>query len=469
MKKYLFAAACCLALVGMAQGCNESKDFDTSSFAKLCKYTNGVMKDGDETHCYCDNTKCEENVVCGNDGKCLAGSTVEPIPVTPVTPECNAENNGKTFCITSGSTAGMATCNGVAFVMSATGACESNKCNASFTACEPVQQQPQNDPGCDAEHVGSTCKTVNNEVEISTCALASDGSYKITTARPNCLAVCDENEAAGFKCVDPVEDPVCDADHVNAKFCTAAENDTVFITACEQDGEGNYELSEPYGPDCHAVCDASEDAGYRCIGDTPTEGPVCDAAHIGDIKCDEDSDNQTVSISTCAQTEEGDFAFSDVRIPECNARCDSSAAEGFTCIELEREPACDADQLGDEICVVSGGEAFIKVCIVARNGDYIFIAKENGECANGCNAAGNACALDDQPVAEFVCDEDHVDTKDCVEESGVATERFCTQKADPDDPETMLYEVVKIACESGTCDSDGTSCIVDPPPAPPEG
>jgi len=465
MKKYLFAAACCLALVGMAQGCNESKDFDTSSFTKLCKYTNGVMKDGDETHCYCDNTKCEENVVCGNDGKCLAGSTPEPVPVTPVSPECNAENNGKTFCIVNGSSAGMATCNGVAFVMSANAACESNKCNANFTACEPVQQQPQNDPGCDAEHVGTTCTQNGNEVELKICAQATDGSYKFSSTVPNCNAVCDSNEDAGYKCVTPVEDPVCDADHVNAKFCKEGENNTVTLTTCEQDGEGNFEMSEAFGPDCHAVCDENEAAGYRCIDDEPEL--VCDADHIGDIKCVEDSDSQTVTISTCAQTEEGDFAFSAELTPECHATCDDSESEGYRCITPDvppvPEPVCDADHADDEICVVDDGEAFIQICVLGRDGEYKFISKANGDCPLGCSDDGKSCKQDDTPVEGFVCDADHVNTKDCVDLDGVATARYCTQKANPEDPETMMYEIVKVACDSEACDANGEDCVELPP------
>lgn len=448
MKKYLFAAACCLALVGMTQGCNEAKDFDTTTFAKLCKYTHGTMKDGDETHCYCDNTKCDTNVVCGSNGKCIEGSAPDDVEPTPSANECNETNNGKTLCIVENGVAGMATCNGVSYVMAEASICESNKCNAAGTACEPVQSQPTNDPGCDAEHVGDRICTDAEEggqVVISDCQLNSeDGSYHFVAVEISCASNQCNSDHTGCAEDSIIEESACDAEHLGEVLCVE-ESGSAFVGTCYVSDSDEYAVS------LERQCESNRcnDDGNDCF--VEQTGLDC---QLGRTICD--IIEGEVVISVCqfnALDETYSFVADDTIVCESN-QCNE---DNTGCLVLSPVDACT---LGEKKCADAeeeGGSVVISECQENADGELEFVVINEACASNQCNANHDGCFVE-EPV-ENACTLGEKKCADAEEEGGSVVISECQENADGE----LEFVVIEEECASNQCNEDHDGCFVEEP------
>ena len=453
MKKYFIAACCLVSMAAISQACNESKEFNTETFQLLCETTGGSVQEGDETHCYCSNTKCEAGFVCDKDKQCMKGTgsneqpSVNPNPNDA--PVCNADNKDKSFCLVSNGSAAMNTCNGTNFVPVADGACKSNKCKSDYSACEEDNTNVSNEPVCDSEQdlMTERCVEENGKAKIQICSLVENEDnpeplYEF-------LDKLENGDCASNKCNDdktacaPVDVPECGVDNEDEVKCVVDSEGNAHLEICkageDEDGQPLYSFENKPDGACPNGCNDDKNG---CADDATSE-VVCNAdnAEANLKKCVDDSDG-SAHLEICAYDEDNkEYAFSPITE---NGACDNGCNNDHTDCEavVVTKPVCDENTGSKEICDVVDGQATMMICQSDGQDGYEWVAKQDGACGDySCNDAGTACKICD--VNETKCE--------IVEDNAVVSKCNDTQDA---------FEPANLTCELNQCSEDNKGCLV---------
>lgn len=212
----------------------------------------------------------------------------------------------------------------------------------------------------------SSCNSNTNKETIKTCIKSDDGKlfYKQIDSQP-CFNGCNDDNSACKAEICPLSEPL--------EKCRNSGGTTTYIDrfVCKDNANGERVWQLESSEKTDGTCDAKGNFIPKEECSTNDFEAECDG---------------NISVTCSAKVVK-------------RANCEASVTPKV-CAVIDNKPGCYAEKdectaPGTQIvsgCLTNLGKERVVICQKASNGKSYWVFSKNQDCANGCNAAGTACA-----------------------------------------------------------------------------